>query len=92
MMNFIFTRCPVATMCPASTIEDDGNPAPRGRRRRAKNIEFVSITLDPAYDTPGVLKEYAVLRGSIRRIFPFSPGPDAAIKDLLDAVWRDRGA
>jgi protein SCO1/2 len=49
----------------------------------AKDIEFVSITLDPAYDTPGVLKEYAVLRGIDTANFSFLTGPDAAVRDLL---------
>ena len=58
MLNFIFTRCPVATMCPAATakmISAQRLAAESG----VTNFELVSITLDPAYDTPGVLKEYA---------------------------------
>lgn len=82
MMNFIFTRCPVATMCPASTMKMMA--AQRlAAEAGAKNIEFVSITLDPAYDTPGVLKEYAVLRGIDTANFSFLTGPDAAVRDLL---------
>ena len=46
-------------------------------------VEFVSITLDPAFDTPGVLKEYAVARGIDTRNFSFLTGPETAIKDLL---------
>jgi protein SCO1/2 len=82
MVNFIFTRCPVATMCPASTsklMAAQRMAAEAG----AKDIEFVSITLDPAYDTPGVLKEYAVLRGIDTANFSFLTGPDAAVRDLL---------
>jgi protein SCO1/2 len=82
MMNFIFTRCPVATMCPASTtkmISAQTLAAEAG----AKEIEFVSITLEPAYDTPGVLKEYAVARGIDTRNFSLLTGPEAAVRDLL---------
>lgn len=82
MLNFIFTRCPVATMCPASMA------AMAETQRQAKeagitNIEFVSITLDPEYDTPGVLKEYARVRGIDTTHFTFLTGPERAIKDLL---------
>jgi protein SCO1/2 len=49
----------------------------------AKEIEFVSITLEPAYDTPGVLKEYAVARGIDTRNFSLLTGPEAAVRDLL---------
>ena len=48
-----------------------------------KNLELVSITLDPAFDTPGVLKEYAETRGIDTANFSFLTGPEAAIKDLL---------
>lgn len=82
MLNFIYTRCPIATMCPLATEKM------RETQRRAKeagvpNIEFVSITLDPEYDTPGVLKEYAEVRGIDTTNFSFLTGPEGAIKDLL---------
>ena len=47
------------------------------------NLELVSITLDPAYDTPAVLKEYAAVRGIDTTNFSFLTGPENAIKDLL---------
>lgn len=82
MLNFIFTRCPVATMCPASTMKM--MEAQRlARAAGVPNIEFVSITLDPAYDTPGVLKAYADARGIDPANFSFLTGPESAIKDLL---------
>ncbi len=82
MLNFIFSRCPVATMCPAATAKM------MATQRLAKdaavpNIEFVSITLDPVFDTPGVLKEYASARGIDTANFSFLTGPDGAIRDLL---------
>jgi protein SCO1/2 len=82
MINFIFTRCPVATMCPASTtkmLAAQSQAAAAG----VKGIEFVSITLEPGYDTPGVLKEYAVARGIDTANFSLLTGPDAAVRDLL---------
>ena len=82
MINFIFTRCPVATMCPASTtkmVAAQQQAAAAG----VTGIEFVSITLEPAYDTPGVLKEYAVARGIDTANFSFLTGPEAAVRDLL---------
>lgn len=82
MLNFIFTRCPVATMCPASTMKMMGAQQ-LAREAGVPNIEFVSITLDPAYDSPAVLKDYAVTRGIDTANFSFLTGPDSAIKDLL---------
>lgn len=82
MLNFIFTRCPVATMCPAATAKMTMTQK-LAREEGVKNLEFVSITLDPAYDTPGVLKEYAQTRGIDTSNFTFLTGPENAIKDLL---------
>ena len=82
MLNFIFSRCPVATMCPASTAKMMESQK-LAREQGVPNIEFVSITLDPTYDTPGVLKEYAAVRGIDTSNFSFLTGPEAAIRDLL---------
>lgn len=81
MLNFIYTRCPVATMCPAATLSM--MTAQRlAREAGVKNIEFVSISFDPD-DTPGMLKDYADARGIDTSNFSFLTGPEGAIKDLL---------
>ncbi len=82
MLNFIYTRCPVATMCPAATTS---MIAAQNLAREAgiRNIEFVSVSFDSANDTPGVLKDYADARGIDTSNFSFLTGPEGAIKDLL---------
>ena len=82
VLNFIFTRCPVATMCPAATLRMmDLQKA--ARAAGAKDFELVSVSLDPEYDTPGVLKEYAEARGIDTTNFSFLTGPDTAVRQLL---------
>lgn len=82
MLDFIYTRCPVANMCPASTAKMIS--AQRlARKAGVKDFELVSITLDPKYDTPGVLKEYAEERGIDTSNFTFLTGPENAVRDLL---------
>lgn len=82
VMNFIFTRCPIATMCPAATMKmmalQDA-----AKQAGVTELELVSISLDPEYDTPGVLKEYAAARGIDTSNFTFLTGPDAAVRHLL---------
>jgi len=82
MLNFIYSRCPVANMCPLSTSKMIATQR-LARESGVANIEFVSITLDPAHDTPGVLREYADARGIDTANFSFLTGPEAAIRDLL---------
>ncbi|MCX6936693.1 MAG: SCO family protein [Verrucomicrobia bacterium] len=82
MLNFIFTRCTVAAMCPAATLKMMQTQA-KAKAAGIPNIEFVSITLDPEFDTPGVLKEYAQQRAIDTTNFSFLTGPESAIKDLF---------
>lgn len=82
MLNFIFTRCPIATMCPAATMKMMATQK-LAQESGVNNIEFVSITLDPEYDTPAILKAYADERGIDTANFSFLTGPQSAIKDLL---------
>lgn len=82
MLNFIFTRCPIATMCPAATAKMMAVQK-LAKEAGVPNLELISITLEPSYDTPGVLKEYADVRGMDTKNFSLLTGPETAIKDLL---------
>ena len=82
MLNFIYTRCPDANMCPLSTAKMMTTQH-LAKEAGVANVEFISITLDPTHDTPGVLKEYADVRGIDTSNFSFLTGPEGAIRDLL---------
>ncbi len=82
LLNFIFTRCPIATMCPAAT-QRMSEMQLAVREAGLTDVEFVSVSLDPDYDTPGVLREYADLRGLDLSNWSFLTGPDAAVRHLL---------
>jgi protein SCO1/2 len=60
VLDFIFTTCP--TICPIlsagmSSLRDRLGP-------EAQNIQMVSFTIDPEYDTPEIFKEYSQRFGS----------------------------
>ncbi|MCC6414930.1 MAG: SCO family protein [Opitutaceae bacterium] len=82
MLNFIYSRCPVATMCPAATMKMMETQR-LAKEAGVPNLELISITLDPEYDTPGVLRDYAASHGIDTSNFSFLTGPERAIKDLL---------
>lgn len=82
VLNFIYTRCPVATMCPAATAHMMELQR-LARDKGVRNLELVSISFDPAYDTPIVLKEYAATRGIDTSNFTFLTGPESAVRDLF---------
>lgn len=54
-VNFIYTRCPLPEVCPRLTATF----ATLQRRHRDAPVTFLSLTLDPRYDTPAVLANYA---------------------------------
>jgi protein SCO1 len=82
MINFIFTRCQVAKMCPAAVARFQRTQA-FAREQGVTDLELISFSLDPEYDTPGVLKQYTIQRGIDTSNYSFLTGPQMAIKSLL---------
>jgi protein SCO1/2 len=54
-IDFIYTRCPLPDVCPRLSA----NFAYISKRLRGRDITLLSITIDPAWDRPEVLTEYA---------------------------------
>lgn len=81
VMNFIFTRCMVARMCPLSTQK---MRTLAGLLSEASDlpVRLLSVTLDPEYDTPGVFEEYARAYEFPAGSIDFLTGPEQAVSDL----------
>ncbi len=82
ILNFIFTRCASPTMCPASTAKM-AQLQKLVKEEGISNVELVSISFDPAYDTPGVLRFYADSYGIDGANFQFLTGPEETVRDLM---------
>jgi protein SCO1/2 len=84
VLDFVFTHC--SGPCPILTSSHVTlqRSLPAAARQRAR---FVSITLDPARDTPEVLRAYALARDADLAGWSFLTGPVEAI----DAVARAYG-
>ncbi len=74
-VTFIYTRCPVPDFCPLmdrqfaaiqKAVSEDASL--RGR------VHLVSISFDPTFDTPAVLKQYAGMRGADSGTWSFLTG------------------
>ncbi len=59
VLNFIFTRCKAATMCPASTTRMSELQELARETGLEDDLHFVTITFDPEFDSPGILRQYA---------------------------------
>ena len=58
VINFIFTRCRVPEMCPASTARM-AELQEAAAQMNLDRLNFVTVSFDPEFDSPGVLKQYA---------------------------------
>ncbi len=82
MMNFIFTRCRIPEMCPAQTsrmVDMQRMAADQG----IDNFHQISVTFDPEYDTPGILTQYAEVKGADTETFSFLTGKHEVMLDVL---------
>jgi protein SCO1/2 len=80
VLDFVFTQC--RGPCPALTglhvdLQRSLGPALRER------VRFVSISLDPANDTPEALRAYAEARGADLATWSFLTGPAAEVEDVV---------
>jgi protein SCO1 len=82
LVDFVYTHCmgpcPILT---AKHVELQRALLPETRAR----VQLVSITLDPANDTPEVLTRYAVERGADLSDWSFLTGPEAEVAEVVKA-------
>jgi protein SCO1/2 len=77
--DFIFTRC--QTICPILTAAM--SRLDERYRRRDAAIRLVSVTVDPDYDTPNVLRAYGRRHGIDPRRWALLTGDREAIRRLV---------
>ena len=82
ILNFIFTRCAVPKMCPASSkrmsvLQDTI------RDSELSDLQFVTISFDPEFDSPGILRQYAQGYTMESENFHLLTGDSAVVDDLL---------
>jgi len=81
LLSFIFTRCPDRTLCPAIS----GKFAYLQAHLDPKTFALAEITLDPQYDSPAILREYATRYGARRESWTMLTATGSTITRLLDA-------
>jgi protein SCO1/2 len=58
-LTFIYTRCPLPDFCPLMDRQFQSLQKTIAATPALSDVRLVTVTLDPAYDTPAVLKPYA---------------------------------
>jgi len=82
-LNFVFTSCRVARMCPASSACMKQLGDVLATMPGAAEVRLVTITFDPETDAPGVLRAYADGYGIDHARHRFLTGDAGQIKDLM---------
>jgi protein SCO1/2 len=80
--DIIFTRCPMQCIKMSKRMRDLQSRLPHG-----KPVKLVSLTADPSWDTPPVLKKYGEAYGALSNRWQFLTGPKREINQLaLDGL------
>lgn len=91
VLTFIFTRCPMPNFCPRmSNNFAQLQQAIQSGSGAVAETRLLSITLDPQFDTPAVLKEYGAHNAADPKIWNFATGDPTEIDRLTHAfaVYR----
>lgn len=93
VVTFIFSRCPVPEYCPAMALRfGQLQKAILADDRLAGRARLLSITLDPEFDRPEILKAYGAAIGANPAIWHFATGDKTEVDALTKAfaVFTER--
>ena len=73
-LTFIYTRCPLPDFCPLMDKQFKAVQQDISKTPELADVRLVSVTLDPAFDTPAVLTQHAKTLGADTRSWHFLTG------------------
>jgi protein SCO1/2 len=87
VLTFVFTRCPLPNFCPRMSHNFfELQTAIKASQRALGKTRLLSVTIDPGFDTPEVLREYAEYQNADPKIWTFATGEPAQIEALTRAL------
>lgn len=93
-LNFIYTTCPLPNYC-LRLSNHFGVLRTRFETRMGRDVVLLSVTFDPAHDSPEVLAKYAERWAGPRTGWHFLTGPPPDVKRFARALglnfWPDEG-
>jgi protein SCO1/2 len=92
VIDFVYTRCPLPDVCPRLSA----NFAYLSKHLPSRDLELLSITIDPTWDRPEVLTEYARRWQADGETWRFLTGPVdriGSIAGLFGLIyWPEEGS
>jgi protein SCO1/2 len=86
-LTFIYTRCPIPDFCPLMDRNFNEVQQTIKKTPELSDVRLVSVTLDPDYDTPAVLKKHAQALKADPAVWHFVTGD----KEELARFWKSFG-
>ena len=83
-LTFIYTRCPFPEFCPLMNRHFFAVQKAIRSRGDLKDVRLLSITLDPEYDRPPVLKAHAEDWDADPSVWSFLTGEPEALRDFSE--------
>jgi len=78
-LTFAYTRCPLPEFCPLMDRHFVAIQKAMAQAPGMGDVRLVTVTIDPAYDTPAVLKAHSARLGADPRVWSFlTPEPAGA--------------
>lgn len=74
LLTFIYTRCPIPDFCPRMDAWFSAVQKAVKEGRIPGKVHLLSISFDPEFDTPAVLKAHAALRGADPTVWTYAAG------------------
>ncbi|MEY3282917.1 MAG: hypothetical protein RIR86_930 [Acidobacteriota bacterium] len=94
VLTFIYTRCPLPDYCPLMTR--NFGEIGQSILRESRKTRLLSVTIDPDYDTPPVLKDYGkryLPEGLSFRQWSYGTGSDEEIRKITGffglSYWQE---
>jgi len=84
-LTFMYTRCPLPDFCPLMDRNFAAVQTALAKTPKLSDVRLVTLTLDPAFDTPAVLKPHAEALNADTRVWSFLTGDPAEVKDFSAA-------
>lgn len=85
LVTFIYTRCPLPNFCPLMS-KNFADLQTRLSKKLPGKYQLLSVTMDPTFDQPAVLKEYAARYAADQKEWLFGTGTPEQISEIATAM------
>lgn len=82
LLTFIYTRCPLPNYCPLMDRNFQALQKAIKEGRLPAGVRLLSVSFDPDFDTPAVLKAHAAQVGADPHVWTFATAPRGVIDAL----------